>query len=162
MGKRGAPKKQAQEAAPAPQRGRPRAGKMRVIGFYSDHPANKFPEFSNFYRHARPYQFVLPTFAQRDGFPRSVWCCFSEKAIMATKAALMGDLEAFREIDAADTPKACKALGRGVRNFDEALWGRHLEEVAFEVVRQKFAAEGFLRDVLLSTGQAILAEASAS
>jgi len=79
---------------------------------------------------------------------------------MATKAALMGDIEMFNEIAKADDPKSCKALGRGVRNFDEALWNAHLEDVAFEVVRQKFEAEKSLRLVLLSTGNKILAEAA--
>jgi len=131
-----------------------------VIGFYSDMAGNPYREFSNFYRHDRPFEFTLPGFAQRDGFPTSVWCSFSEKAIMETKAALMGDLEILREIDKVDDPKSCKALGRGVRNFDDELWKRHLEQTAFEVVRQKFESQKGLRDLLLSTGNSILAEAA--
>jgi len=137
------------------------AGKSKkVIGFYSDRPGHQFREFSNFFRHARPFNFTLPTFAWREGFPTSVWCSFSEKAIMATKAALMGDLEIFGEIDKADDPKSCKALGRGVRNFNDKLWQRHLEQIAFEVVRQKFESDRELRELLLSTGDKILAEAA--
>lgn len=131
-----------------------------MLPFYSDKEGKRFREFSNFYQHARPFEFVLPSFAQRAGFPRSVWCDFSEKAIMASKATLMGDLEIFNEIDAARDPKSCKALGRGVRDFDDDLWQRHLEEVAFEVVRQKFMSEKRLRELLLSTGAKILVEAA--
>jgi len=131
-----------------------------VIGFYSDRAGNPYREFSNFYRHERPFEFTLPGFAQRDGFPTSVCCSFSEKGIMATKAALMGDLDTFREIDTVDDPKSCKALGRSVRNFDDEIWRRHLEQTAFEVVRQKFESEKRLRELLLSTGSSILAEAA--
>merc|ERR1719240_502680 len=90
-----------------------------VILFYSDREGNPYREFSNFFRHEQPFHFELPTFARREGFPTSVWCHFSEKAIMATKAALMGDLEIFEEIEASNNPKDSKSLGRGVRNFDE-------------------------------------------
>merc|ERR1712232_38784 len=40
------------------------------------------------------------------------------------------------------------------------LWDKHLEDTAFEVVRQKFAALPALKEILLSTGDAILAEAA--
>merc|ERR1712110_327913 len=101
-----------------------------------------------------------PGFAQREGFPEFVWCDYSEKAIMLTKAALMGDDEMFKEIQQASNPRSAKALGRGVRNFDQELWDHHLEETAFEVVRQKFEADAALRALLLSTGEKILAEAA--
>lgn len=79
---------------------------------------------------------------------------------MAAKAALMGDRQIFDEIDAADDPAGVKALGRCVKNFDDQLWKEHLEEIAFEVVKQKFAADAAARGVLLSTGDAIIAEAA--
>jgi ribA/ribD-fused uncharacterized protein len=132
----------------------------KVIGFYGDQQGKSYREFSNFCRLPQPYEFNLPLFAYREGFPTSIWCSFSEKAIMATKAALMGDLEAFQCIDKVDDPKSCKALGRRVQHFDEQLWLRHLEDIAFEVVRQKFAACKAFREVLLSTGDHILAEAA--
>jgi len=133
---------------------------QKVLAFYGHRAEQKFCEFSNFYQHARPYQFTLPAYARRDGFPQVVQCTFAEKAIMATKAALMGDLEAFRAIDAAKNPGACKALGRQVRNWDEALWQLHLPDTAFQVVMQKFESEQGLRELLLSTGDCIIAEAA--
>jgi len=145
------------EAECAAREAEPSSG---VIGFYGHRPGTQFCEFSNFFLHNRPFEFVLPIYARRAGFPTSVWCHFSEKAIMATKAALMGDLEVFGYIDKADDPRSCKALGRGVRNFDEALWQRHLDQTAFEVVRQKFESDRRLRDLLLSTGNKTLAEAA--
>lgn len=131
-----------------------------VLAFYSDKPGKKFREFSNFFSEAPPFAFTVPSFAWRDGFPRSSQCEFSEKAIMLTKAAMMGDVEIFHEIEQAKDPKSCKALGRGVRNFDDDLWKFHLEETAFEVVRHKFEASSDLRRLLLSTGNRIIAEAA--
>jgi ribA/ribD-fused uncharacterized protein len=132
----------------------------KVIPFYSDKEGKPFREFSNFYRDAPPFDFVLPAFAQRDGLPDRVQCEFSEKAIMIAKASMMGDEEVFHEIVAARSPQAAKQLGRGVRNFEQDLWSSHLEELAFEVVRQKFDSCKKLRAVLLSTGDAILVEAA--
>jgi len=79
---------------------------------------------------------------------------------MVTKAALMGDLEAFKRIDAADSPADCKRLGRSVCNFDDHLWQVHLKEIAFEVVRQKFTCDRHCTDLLLSTGSAHIVEAA--
>merc|ERR1719364_313807 len=73
---------------------------------------------------------------------------------------MMGDDEAFHSISAAKTPQEAKQGGRGVRGFNQDLWTSHLEELAFEVVRQKFDSCKKLRAVLLSTGDAILVEAA--
>jgi hypothetical protein len=129
-----------------------------VITFYGDRPGKKFREFSNYF--PVPFAFVLPAFARRDGLPRSSHCEFSEKAVMLTKAALMGDVERFHELERATDPRTCKSLGRGVRNFDDVLWKAHLEETAFEVVKQKFEVSRELRQLLLSTGSKIIAEAA--
>jgi len=136
------------------------AARACVIAFYGHGHDSPYPEFSNFYWQERPFEFFLPPFARRQGYPNSIWCHFSEKAIMATKAALMNDMQSFRAIDAAEDPATCKDLGRSVRNFDDELWLKHLETVAFEVVSQKFSSSEALRAVLLSTGDAILAEAA--
>eukprot|EP00933_Yihiella_yeosuensis_P071380 TRINITY_DN7958_c0_g2_i3.p1 TRINITY_DN7958_c0_g2~~TRINITY_DN7958_c0_g2_i3.p1 ORF type:complete len:478 (-),score=100.85 TRINITY_DN7958_c0_g2_i3:157-1590(-) len=135
-------------------------GDLQVLGFYGHSQGKPYREFSNFYYHQRSYRFKLPKFAQRDGFPTEVWCSFSETAIMATKAALMGDLETFKKIEASENPAACKKLGREVKHFDEALWDLHLADIAFEVVKQKFMSDSKLKDLLLSTGEAIIAEAA--
>mmetsp|Transcript_26609 Transcript_26609/g.61590 ORF Transcript_26609/g.61590 Transcript_26609/m.61590 type:complete len:184 (+) Transcript_26609:100-651(+) len=132
----------------------------RVLGFYSHSAKSPYKEFSNFFWMSSPYEFQLPDFAMKPGFPPSVMCEFSEKAIMLTKAALMGDRETFDELMVAETPAIAKALGRRVAPFDEALWEVHLEDVAYEAVRQKFVGDETLREVLLSTGDVTIAEAT--
>lgn len=139
----------------------PSAGKQqKIIPFYSDREGKRFREFSNFYKDAPPFEFILPIFARQDGLPDKVHCEFSEKAIMAAKAAMMCDEEAFHAISSAKFPKEAKDIGRGVRHFDQDLWSSHLEELAFEVVKQKFDSCKELRSVLVSTGDAILVEAA--
>jgi ribA/ribD-fused uncharacterized protein len=137
-----------------------KARKSNILAFYSDRRGRKFREFSNFFSDMDAFTFVLPGFAWRDSLPRSSQCECSEKAIMLTKASLMGDIDTFHDIESATDPKACKSLGRGVRHFDDALWKAHLEDIAFEVVRQKFEASSELRQLLLATGERVIAEAS--
>ena len=75
---------------------------------------------------------------------------------MATKAAMMGSFQ----VNATEDPRSAKAYGRGVRNFDENLWTTHLADIAFNVVDQKFKADDECRQVLMTTGDRILAEAA--
>lgn len=136
------------------------SAKKNVIGFYGHRSGAEYGAFSNFYRSAKPFKFSLPAYARPAGFPTSIMCEFSEKAIMAVKAALMKDKKSFDQICNAGAPASCKSLGRKVKGFDVKLWEKHLEETAFEVVHQKFAADASLKALLLSTGDDILAEAT--
>ncbi|CAE8719525.1 unnamed protein product [Polarella glacialis] len=140
------------------QEPREELGSEKVLGFYGHHPTRPFCEFSNFYWH--DFEFTLPEFARRQGFDSVVRCETSEKAIMLTKAALMGDLNTFIEIKASHDPSSTKALGRRVKPFDARLWDDRVQEVAFQVVLQKFASSELLKEKLLSTGDKIIAEAA--
>eukprot|EP00797_Seminavis_robusta_P031537 Sro688_g187460.2 (143) ;mRNA; r:47741-48169 len=79
---------------------------------------------------------------------------------MLCKAAVMGDLEMYNRIAAAESPKAAKMLGRRVA-LDAGRWGDVVCGVAVAVLRQKFSSSSHLRNVLLSTGDKILCEATA-
>lgn len=133
-----------------------RTSKQKVIGFYGR--KSHFSEFSNF--HYAPFDFHLPEFACHEGWNHTIYCEVSEKAIMLTKAALMKDRESFEEMIKTKDPAAVKALGRSVSPWNQELWDAHLEAVAFEVVRQKFASSRQLRDLLFSTGDHVIAEAT--
>mmetsp|Transcript_11938 Transcript_11938/g.27884 ORF Transcript_11938/g.27884 Transcript_11938/m.27884 type:complete len:249 (+) Transcript_11938:72-818(+) len=146
---------QAGNKVPAPE--------TKILCFYGHGKGRPYAEFSNFYWHGEPgFTFRLPDFARRDseGFAPIIQCQFSEKAIMATKASLMGDLEKFQEIVASNWPDDVKAKGREVRNWNEALWMQHLEEIALQVVLQKFTSSKQLEDLLLGTGERVIAEAA--
>ena len=80
-------------------------GPTKVTNFYGHSKDNDFCEFSNFYIHD-PFEFEIPSFCHQDWMTEKiVEVCFSEKAIMLCKAALMNDEETFEKIKRAKTPK---------------------------------------------------------
>lgn len=84
----------------------------------------------------------------------------AEQYMMAWKARVFGD-EATREaIMKSKEPFAIKALGRRVKPFDTNVW----DAVAFSIVAEgnylKFTADDQRRRFILSTGDAVLVEAS--
>ncbi|MCA2981149.1 MAG: NADAR family protein [Myxococcaceae bacterium] len=58
------------------------------------------------------------------------------------------------------SPAAQKALGRTVRRFDDGVWARHRFDVVAFGSFAKFSQDEALRAHLLSTGDAVLVEAS--
>lgn len=84
----------------------------------------------------------------------------AEHWMMAGKAKLFGDHDALSEIIAAPDPKAAKALGRKVRNFDDAVWKANCRDIVAEGNLHKFRQHAEMQQVLLDTGDAILVEAA--
>lgn len=84
----------------------------------------------------------------------------SEQAMMYGKAMLFGDREIADRILVAKTSFQAKALGAMVRGFDEAVWARERFGIVVDANLGKFAMVPALRRFLLSTGDAVLAEAS--
>ena len=84
----------------------------------------------------------------------------SEHWMMAQKAKLFGDDEAFQRILQAEQPGAAKEIGRAIKNFDEQRW----IEKRYDIVKtgniHKFGQHKDLKDYLLTTGDRILVEAS--
>jgi|TARA_Y100000389_G_C17433382_1_gene504054 ribA/ribD-fused uncharacterized protein len=129
-----------------------------MISFYKH--TGKYGCLSNFYKTKQPYEFILPECVQNKDVPNIVLCENSEKAIMLCKASLMNDIDMFDEIIKSDDPKIIKALGRKVKNFNDKLWDDNIEKIAYDVVYQKFKKNDDIQQILLSTKNAILAEAS--
>lgn len=86
----------------------------------------------------------------------------AEQAMMHGKAKLFGDAEMVDRILAARTPYQARLLGAQVRGFSEDVWIHHRFEVVVAANLPKFATNPVLHDYLLSTGDAILAEASST
>lgn len=93
--------------------------------------------------------------------PRRRFNC-AEQYMMAEKALCFGDREALNAIMASSSPGAQKALGRGVRNFDEEVWQRVRYDVVVRGNLAKFSQNPALRRRLLESGERVIAEASAS
>ena len=82
----------------------------------------------------------------------------AEQYMMWGKAKLFGDTEIQAKIlDVTDVAKI-KALGREVKGFDDAVWTANREQIVYTGLKSKFRDDAELREKLLSTGDAILAE----
>lgn len=84
----------------------------------------------------------------------------SEHFMMAAKARLFGDEDVRQRILTAGSPGAAKALGREVRNFDEATWQANRFDIVTRGNREKFRQNSSLGEFLKRTGSRILVEAS--
>ncbi len=84
----------------------------------------------------------------------------TEQFMMASKARLFGDDEVCQEIMAADSPYDYKKLGRKVRGFVPEPWDAKKYDIVVEGNKAKFGQNPDIREFMLSTGDAILAEAS--
>lgn len=84
----------------------------------------------------------------------------NEQYIMYRKALLFNDPSSAEKILEAETPLKAKKLGRQVANFDDKVWKEHRLEIMTSGLRLKFSQNPKLKEMLLETGDKILAEAS--
>ena len=84
----------------------------------------------------------------------------AEQYMMAEKARMFGDGEMLAKILEAGHPKAMKAYGRAVRNFDPDRWDAACYDIVKAGNLAKFSQNPELWDYLKSTGTRILVEAS--
>ncbi len=84
----------------------------------------------------------------------------SEQYMCAKRALLFGDLAAYEAIMKAETPKEAKAIGNAVTPFDEDVWAAAREEIVYNGNLAKFSQNEEMKQVLLATGDTIIAEAS--
>ncbi len=86
----------------------------------------------------------------------------AEQYMMSRKALLCEDLIRYALILNEPDPARCKKLGREVRNFEkyQSQWEACREEVIYHGNLAKFRQNETAKEVLLSTGDKILAEAS--
>lgn len=84
----------------------------------------------------------------------------AEHRMMASKARLFKDDESLAQILRSSRPNEAKALGRKVRNFDEDSWKKNSRRLVTEGNVAKFSQNADLKTFLISTGDAVLVEAS--
>lgn len=111
------------------------------------------------------------TFFFTEASPFSQWhrCTFvvdgatfgcAEQFMMHGKAKLFDDAEIAAKILAADHPRDHKALGRKVRDFEDAKWRGARERIVKDGNRAKFTQNAALLELLLATRGTTLVEAS--
>jgi len=84
----------------------------------------------------------------------------TEHWMMAQKALLFHNEQIYQQIIAARSPAEAKALGRQVRNFDEAVWNANRSAIVVRGNLEKFRQHPDLQAFLLSTKERVLVEAS--
>lgn len=114
----------------------------KVIGFHN--PEEEYGFLSNWY---------LSEF-QYDGIRYSSM----EQYIMHQKAVLFGDLEIAEQILKTGEVDVIKALGRSVRNYEDTVWNGRRQIIVYRGLLEKFRQNSGLRELLLDTKDAVLAE----
>jgi ribA/ribD-fused uncharacterized protein len=84
----------------------------------------------------------------------------AEHWMMAGKAKLFNDTNAFSQIMTAIKPGVVKALGRTVKNFNAVTWNEHAYQIVVEGNMHKFSQNEPMKNFLLTTGNKIIVEAS--
>lgn len=84
----------------------------------------------------------------------------AESYMMAKKAELFGDQKIVDEILKTTNPKEAKALGRKVKNFDEATWNQNKYSIVLRANYLKFDQNHSLKSFLLNTDEEVIVEAS--
>ena len=81
-----------------------------------------------------------------------------EQYMMYKKAMLFQDRETAGKILQTDDVAEIKALGRGVRNFDDQIWTKSREEIVYKGIFEKFYQNPELMERLAETGEDVIAE----
>ena len=85
----------------------------------------------------------------------------SEQAFMCRKAGYFEDWIIYNEIlEEGSNPKRAKELGREVKNFNSQYWMEVCLEEMIEVNLSKYKSDPYLQELLLSTGDKTIVEAS--
>ena len=84
----------------------------------------------------------------------------AEQYLMYQKSAAFHDAARVEAILAAEDPATIKKLGRLVTPFDKQIWEGIRQVVAYRGLYAKFSQSEALREQLLATGDALLAECS--
>ncbi len=84
----------------------------------------------------------------------------AEQYMMAEKARLFNDAETLEKIMKQEEPDKIKELGREIKGFDPEVWNEHKFNIVVKGNLAKFGQNPNLLRFLLSTGTAVLAEAS--
>jgi len=84
----------------------------------------------------------------------------AEHYMMAAKARVFADEDAFARVLESKTPEDAKKIGREVRNYDNLTWEKARFVAVVEGNVAKFGQHADLRDFLLKTDDCVLVEAS--
>jgi hypothetical protein len=81
-----------------------------------------------------------------------------EQYMMYKKAECFCDAEISKKILTTDNVAQIKKLGRQVHNYDDHVWNGFRQIIVYEGLCSKFQQNASLKQALISTGDAVLAE----
>ena len=116
----------------------------------SDDSKTVFQGIHSVFSNLHPCEFVLD---------KTKYNCV-EQAIQSTKAETFGDQTTYERVMNNSNPYKIKKLGSRVRNYDRDKWLSIMEHVVHRAVKAKFVQNPTLKNLLLNTGSAKIAEAT--
>lgn len=119
---------------------------MRIICFHNPNEENGY--LSNWY-------------PSRFSFGETEYSSM-EQYMMHRKALCFNDAEIAAKILLTDDVEQIKALGRLVHDYNDSVWGGIRQIVIYEGLKAKFSQNANLKSLLISTGDAMLAECAVS
>lgn len=84
----------------------------------------------------------------------------NEQAFMWKKAIFFNDAEIARKIAQTSNPSIAKMLGRQVKNFNLQIWSEVNYQIMVDINFAKYSQKPLLKEILLSTGDKTIVEAS--
>lgn len=115
---------------------------MRIVCFHNPDEENGY--LSNWF----PSPFVLA----------GIRYSSMEQYMMHRKALCFGDMATADEIMSVDDAARIKELGRRVSGYDDRVWSGVRQSVVYEGLLAKFGQNAELREKLIGTADAVLAE----
>lgn len=113
-------------------------------------------EFCLFWGQASPFSSWRASFFEIDGIKYSS----GEQRMMHCKAAMFNDEVVAAAVMRTPSPWRQKALGRSIAHYDEAVWAEARLDMMIEAVWHKAMQDEDIKEYLLSTGEALIVEAS--
>jgi len=101
-------------------------------------------------------QWNIQSFKDNDGIEYNC----AEQYMMAQKALLFNDIEIHNLIMNEKSPKEQQKLGRIIKNFNQDIWNENAEQIVYNGNYFKFTQNKDLLEILLSTKDTQLVEAS--
>lgn len=84
----------------------------------------------------------------------------AEQYMMAKKALMFNDFDAYREIMLEKNPATQKAIGKKVRGFNKEKWETYCRQIVTDGNFAKFTQNPEMKEELLATGNREIVEAS--
>lgn len=117
-----------------------------------------------------PAKFIAPSYLwcmedfypalQKEGFAEQLEFTAAEQYMMYAKAVIFMDIEAAKTILKESNPREIKALGRGIKGFNDDIWTGCRYLIVYLANKYKFSQNEPLKQALLATKDTTLVEAS--